>query len=97
MKFTHGGARDGAGRKPKALKNAPPANILENRIAEALPGIVENLIRLAANGDVTVSRYLNDRILPRVASLKVAPSVDPRTQYSDSELHMAGEHYPKED
>lgn len=47
-----GGRRPGAGRKPTAEKYAPKINAAEKKIADRLPGLVDNLLELA-NG-VTV-------------------------------------------
>jgi hypothetical protein len=45
-----GGARPGAGRKPKAQKFAAPIARAEKQISDKLPGIVANLLRLADGG-----------------------------------------------
>jgi|SRR6185437_8976031 len=44
----HGGARPGAGRKPKATKYASEIADAERKIADRLPELVDNLFALAA-------------------------------------------------
>lgn len=43
----HGGARQGAGRKPRASKHAGAIADAEQKIADQLPKLVENLLKLA--------------------------------------------------
>lgn len=47
MTTPKGGARPGAGRKPKAEKYARPINAAEKKIADHLPLIVDALLELA--------------------------------------------------
>ena len=63
----HGGAREGAGRKPKALRYADELATAEGKIVDALPDVIEGLIRAAKGGDVAAARYLMDRVWGRVA------------------------------
>lgn len=76
----HGGARDGAGRKPKALRYkalryAAELAQAEEKIIAALPDVIDGLIRAAKCGDVAASRYLLDRVFGRV-NLQAAPPAD---------------------
>lgn len=48
MPAGHGGARPGAGRKPKAERFAGPVAEAEQRIADRLPELIDNLFVLAA-------------------------------------------------
>lgn len=43
----NGGARSGAGRKPKAEKYETAINRAEKRIADRLPELIDNMFRLA--------------------------------------------------
>ncbi len=72
-----GGARPGAGRKPKALKYAVEIESAESQILKALPCVLESLIISAKMGDVGAAKYLVDRVLGRVAP-QVAPLADDR-------------------
>ena len=76
MSDNHGRVRAGAGRKPKALLYADMAACAEQKIADALPSIVDALIESAKGGDLGAARYLCDRILGRVAAVSVAPAED---------------------
>ena len=78
MTNNHGGARPGAGRKPKALLYADMAACAEQKVAEALPAIVDALIESAKGGDLGAAKYLCDRILGRVAAVSVPPAYDER-------------------
>ncbi len=49
-----GGARPGAGRKPKAIKYERPINAAEKQIVQKLPAIMREQIRLALGGIETV-------------------------------------------
>lgn len=85
MANTHGGARPGAGRPPKALRYADTAALVEERIAAALPDITDALIGAAKRGDLGAARYLTDRILGRVASLEAPPADDRRQEFTEAE------------
>jgi hypothetical protein len=58
-----GGARAGAGRKPKAEKYETEINVAERRIADKLPAIIGKLEELAMGGAVVVKRKLAPAIL----------------------------------
>ncbi len=84
----HGGARAGAGRKPKALRYAPAAEAAEQKIADALPDVVDALIAFAKGGDVASAKYLCDRILGRVAPLERPPALDTALPYEEADFEQ---------
>ena len=86
MTNNHGGARAGAGRKPKALLYADMAACAEQKVAEALPAIVDALIESAKGGDLGAAKYLCDRILGRVAAVSVPPAYDERLPMTERDL-----------
>ena len=86
MSDNHGGVRAGAGRKPKALLYADMAACAEQKIADALPSIVDALIENAKGGDLGAARYLCDRILGRVAAVSVPPAYDERLPMTERDL-----------
>jgi hypothetical protein len=93
----HGGARLGAGRKPKIVKYNPIGDRVEDMIAEALPAIIAKLIEQAKEGDVASARYLCDRLLGRVAKQHNAPATDmwePPSQYQ--RMWEEGDSVPEE-
>lgn len=68
----HGGSRPGAGRKPKPHYDAETTTLAEEKIAQALPDIVDKLIRRALTcNDMQAARYLCDRALGRVPARPV--------------------------
>lgn len=83
MQNGHGGAREGAGRKPKALRFASQTDAAEQMIVDALPKILGKLISMAEEGDVAAARYLVDRILGRVSRLPSPPSIDKSMPYEE--------------
>ena len=86
MTNNHGGARPGAGRKPKALLYFDMAACAEQKIADALPSIVDSLIQRAKDGDLGAAKYLCDRILGRVAAVSVPPAYDERLPMTERDL-----------
>lgn len=82
----HGGAREGAGRKPKALRYADELAQAENKIIAALPDVIDALIGAAKLGDVAASRYLLDRVFGRVKEQEAPPADDRAIPYSDDDL-----------
>ena len=84
----HGGARPGAGRKPKALRYAPAAEMAEQQIVDALPAIIDNLIAFAKGGDVASAKYLCDRILGRVATVERPPALDTALPYEEADFEQ---------
>lgn len=82
-----GGAREGAGRKPKALKYATDVAKAEERILLAMPAIIDGLIFAATKrGDSAAGRYLMDRIFGRVKeSISTAPAENTDIPYSEEQ------------
>lgn len=61
-----GGARPGAGRKPKRALYAEAAEVVEGKIIDALPQIIDTLIVEATRKcNTAAARYLVDRVLGR--------------------------------
>jgi len=89
MQSKRGGARIGAGRKPKALRYEGVAQRAEETIVEALPEIVDKLVSMAKAGDVAAARYVVDRILGRVAVLEAAPVEDRKLPYNELDFEEA--------
>ena len=85
----HGGARPGAGRKPKALLYGDLAACAEQKVADALPAIMDALIESAKGGDLAAARYLCDRILGRVAVVSIPPAYDKSLPYSEQDYECA--------
>ncbi len=81
----HGGAREGAGRKPKALRYAAELATAEEKIIAALPDVIDGLIRAAKCGDVAASRYLLDRVFGRVKEQEAPPADDMAFPYSEED------------
>ncbi len=73
----HGGARENAGRKPKALKYASELAAAEEKIMSALPAAIDALETAAKAGDVAAAKYLLDRAFGRVKE-QTAPPADDR-------------------
>ncbi len=82
----HGGAREGAGRKPKALRYAGELADAENKIIAALPDVIDGLISAAKAGDVAASRYLLDRVFGRVKEQSAPPADDTNIPFSAADL-----------
>ncbi len=75
-KSAHGGARENAGRKPKALKYASELAIAEEKIMSALPAAIESLVASAACGDTSAAKYLLDRAFGRIKEQTAAIAED---------------------
>ena len=73
---THGGAREGAGRKPKTMLYADNVDALEKTIVDVLPKVVDKLVAMAMDGNVAAAKYLVDRILGRPSRLTAPPATD---------------------
>ena len=82
---THGGARPGAGRKPKILQYASAGDALEQTIVDALPKVIDKIIAMALDGDLAAGRYLVDRILGRPSRLSAAPVEDRALAYTHAD------------
>jgi hypothetical protein len=87
----HGGARPGAGRKPKALKYASELAAAEETLMSALPCAIDALIKAAEGGDVSAAKYLLDRAFGRVQaqSYAIAEDVEPPFTEADYENKAA--------
>jgi len=71
MANSYGGARAGAGRKPRAEKYAGPVAAAESRIVDRLPELVDNLFKLAEGVMVEkLDREGNERVFKTAPSLK---------------------------
>lgn len=81
----HGGARPGAGRKPKALRYASELAAAEQKIMSALPAAIDSLIDSAACGDVAAAKYLLDRAFGRVQVQAAPVAEDTAIPYSDAD------------
>jgi hypothetical protein len=82
----HGGARLGAGRKPKALQYDEQVTAVEEKIVEMLPRLVDKLSEMAMEGDFRAARYLIDRIMGRVPVVTAAPSMDRSMPYGERDF-----------
>ncbi len=85
----HGGARDGAGRKPKALYYARELADAEGKIIAALPDLIEQLITNARHGDTAAAKYLLDRVFGRVKEQAAPPADDTSLPYSEADAEVA--------
>jgi ribosomal protein S11 len=85
----HGGARPGAGRKPKALKYASELAAAENKIMSALPSAVAVLVAAAESGDVSAAKYLLDRAFGRVTAQAAAIADDTAIPFDESDFERA--------
>lgn len=87
-KSNHGGAREGAGRKPKALKYASELAQAEERLMSALPAAIEALESAAKAGDVAAAKYLLDRAFGRVQAQARPPAEDKALPYDEDDLEQ---------
>jgi len=85
----HGGARPGAGRKPKALRYASELAQAEEKIMSALPAAIDSLVASAACGDVAAAKYLLDRAFGRVQLQSAAIAEDTAIPFDESDLARA--------
>lgn len=72
MSNTHGGARPGAGRKPKAEKYAEQITAIEDRLADSLKKRVDTLEELAQGGFEKKTR----KLIPAVLIMKKVVVMD---------------------
>lgn len=82
----HGGARENAGRKPKALRYASELAQAEQKLMSALPAAIDSLIASAACGDVAAAKYLLDRAFGRVQLQSAAIAEDTAIPYDEADL-----------
>jgi hypothetical protein len=85
----HGGARPGAGRKPKALRYASELAAAEEKIMSALPAAIEALEAAAKAGDVAAAKYLLDRAFGRVKEQTAPPADDRALPMTEADLERA--------
>jgi hypothetical protein len=86
IESTHGGARPGAGRKPKALRYASELAQAEEKIMSALPAAIDSLVASAACGDVAAAKYLLDRAFGRVQVQAAPLAEDTAIPFDESDL-----------
>jgi hypothetical protein len=72
--------------KPRCLKYSQAIEAAEQRIADALPEIIDRLVSLAKDGDLKASTYLLDRILGRSAGAKTAAADDRESPYTEEDF-----------
>jgi hypothetical protein len=84
----HGGARAGAGRKPKALIYSAQLAQAEERIISALPDIIDSLVMMAKRGDVSAARYLIDRVFGRVREQELPLADDTRLPFTEQDVQV---------
>ena len=58
MAGSHGGARTGAGRKPRRIKHAAKCNRLDKKLADHIEQAAQNLIKLADGGYERVTQTM---------------------------------------
>jgi hypothetical protein len=85
----HGGARENAGRKPKALKYASELAAAENKLMSALPAAIDSLVASVQCGDVAAAKYLLDRAFGRVQVQSAAIAEDTAIPFDESDLARA--------
>ncbi len=83
-----GGARPGAGRKPKALVYASEIATAEGRIVSAMPALIDSLISAAQAGDTSAARYLLDRVLGRVTETAAPLGEDTSLPLTDEDVEV---------
>ncbi len=85
----HGGARENAGRKPKALRFAAELATAEGQIIQAMPEVIGGLIEAAKGGDVAAARYLLDRVFGRVSESPAPMAEDNRLPPDEEAFDLA--------
>jgi hypothetical protein len=74
--------------KPRTLRYAEALQAVEQRVVDALPDIIDGLIKRAKVGDVKAAIYLCDRILGRTPGAKVAPADDREPPYTEAAFEL---------
>jgi hypothetical protein len=74
--------------KPRTLKYAEALQAVEQRIVDALPHIIDGLIKVAKDGDTKAAVYLCVRILGRTAGAKVSPADDRHIPYAEGAFEL---------
>lgn len=71
--------------RPKSLLYRDALAAAEQRIVDALPGIVDVLIARARDGNTKVATYLLDRIYGKVAGSTVPPAHDRSEPFTEDD------------
>jgi hypothetical protein len=74
--------------KPRTLRYAKALEAVEQRVVDALPDIIDGLIKRAKDGDTKAALYLCDRILGRTTGTKVAPADDREPPYTQATFEL---------
>ncbi len=88
----HGGARPGAGRRPKALKYASELAAAEETLMSALPCAINALVKAAEGGDVSAAKYLLDRAFGRVQAQSYAIADDTAIPFTEEDVEAKSQH-----
>lgn len=75
--------------KPKSLVDQQALALVEQRIVDALPEIVDGIIDRAKNGNMKLSVYLCDRILSRSTAPTIAPAEDQQIPIKKESFRIA--------
>jgi len=81
MTNTQGSINEERDDRPKALRYADHARLIEQKIMEALPEVIDKLVSMAKEGNVPAAKYLVDRIHGRPAKLTAAAISDTSLTY----------------
>lgn len=86
IKSNHGGARPGAGRKPKVqiVQDDPCLNEVEKFISDNLMDIAIAMVERAKKGDNVAAKYLIDRKLGRPAKLTIEDFIECQEYLEDA-------------
>jgi hypothetical protein len=74
--------------KPRTLKYAEALEVVEQRTVDALPDIIDLLIKRALDGDIKAAFYLCDRILGKTAGANVAPADDREPPFTEAAFEL---------
>jgi hypothetical protein len=74
--------------KPRTLRYAEALQAIEQQVVDALPDIIDGLIKRATDGDTKAAVYLCDRIFGRTAGANVAPADDREPPYSEAAFEL---------
>jgi hypothetical protein len=74
--------------KPRILRYAEALEAVEQRTVDALPAIIDLLIKRALDGDIKAAFYLCDRIMGKTAGAKVAPADDREPPYTEAAFEL---------
>jgi hypothetical protein len=82
--------------KPRTLKYAEALQATEQRVVDALPEIVDRLIKRALDGDIKAAIYLCDRIMGKTTGAKVAPADDREPPYTEAAFELDQEEHEED-